>query len=180
MKLTLALATGLLNQSAHQLHLRDTGMVVLPSHNNHSSSSGSSTSLEANVTTVGLEIPLSTSIAETPLSTAQPPDNNGALIGGIVGGIVALLLVGGLIAFIVARSQRRSKDEPNNDAASQTVSVHESMSNSGLRVDDDVASHHITPPQNYNALPSIEDVYVKQPRIEYEHGDLTSLTLNEK
>jgi hypothetical protein len=46
------------------------------------------------------------SVAGTPRSTAQAPDSNAALIGGIVGGIVALLLVVGLIAFFVARSRR--------------------------------------------------------------------------
>jgi hypothetical protein len=40
---------------------------------------------------------------------AQPPDDNIALIGGIVGGFVALFLVGGLIAFFVVRSRRDDK-----------------------------------------------------------------------
>jgi hypothetical protein len=44
-----------------------------------------------------------------------------SLIGGIVGGVVALLLVCGLIAFFVARSRRRVKDEPSNDAAMQSA-----------------------------------------------------------
>jgi hypothetical protein len=46
------------------------------------------------------------SVAGTPLSTTESPNNNAALIGGIVGGVFAFLLFGGLIAFFVTRSRR--------------------------------------------------------------------------
>jgi hypothetical protein len=47
----------------------------------------------------------------TPSSDAQPPDDNIALIGGIVGGVVALLLIGGLVACLVARHRRSVKHD---------------------------------------------------------------------
>jgi hypothetical protein len=60
-------------------------------------------------------------LSTTSTDTHSPDDNNAALIGGIVGGVVAMLVVGGLIAFLVARSRRRSKDGPNSGVALQSV-----------------------------------------------------------
>jgi hypothetical protein len=53
---------------------------------------------------------------EISFTDADSPDDNAALIGGIVGGIVALLLVGGLIAFLVARSRRSHNHEDNSNS----------------------------------------------------------------
>jgi hypothetical protein len=44
------------------------------------------------------------------MPAGQSPEDNSALIGGIVGGIVAFLLVGALIAFCVVRNRRQPKD----------------------------------------------------------------------
>jgi hypothetical protein len=48
------------------------------------------------------------------MPAAQSPEDNIALIGGVVGGAVALLLIGALIAFCVVRSRRQSKDNNAN------------------------------------------------------------------
>jgi heme/copper-type cytochrome/quinol oxidase subunit 2 len=51
---------------------------------------------------------------------ADTPDNNAALIGGIVGGVVALLLVVGLIAFFVARSRRSANQDQQENSTAMT------------------------------------------------------------
>lgn len=111
---------------------------------------------------------------------ALPADSaeSAALIGGIFGGLFALLLVGGLVAFALTRSRRRGIDEPNNSAL---WSVH--MSNQGVH-GAGVASNRSDydslppPPQNYNPLPAVRDIYAK-PRspncTEYEYGDLENV-----
>jgi hypothetical protein len=43
-------------------------------------------------------------------ATEQRPEDNTALIGGIVGGIIALLLIVGVIAYIVARKRKAKAD----------------------------------------------------------------------
>jgi len=46
----------------------------------------------------------------TTMPAAQMPEDNSALIGGIVGGALALLLIGTLIAFCAVRSRQQPKD----------------------------------------------------------------------
>jgi hypothetical protein len=49
------------------------------------------------------------------------PDDNAALIGGIVGGIVALILIGGLIAFLVVVRSRNLNHDNNSNAMTSTT-----------------------------------------------------------
>jgi hypothetical protein len=52
------------------------------------------------------------------MPAAQSPNDNTALIGGIVGGAVALLLIGALTAFCVVRRRRNHKEPSNAGSAS--------------------------------------------------------------
>jgi hypothetical protein len=107
-------------------------------------------------------------------TAAQPSDsaNNAALIGGIVGGIFALLLVGGLIAFLVAHNRRRPA-RPNGDAALQSVGM---LNNGHHNNFESLASspreNNSGSPRNYDALPPIEDVYVKSSPLANRYGVL--------
>jgi hypothetical protein len=145
------------------------------------------TASAASATQLDTETNATAGVATLPTDAASSEDN-GALIGGIVGGIIALLLVGGLVAFLVARSRRHG--EPNNDAALQSVWSTDMRE----AVDTGTAVHRsnydtlaLSPPEKnygllnlgappqYNALPAIEDVYMKPSpnHTEYEVGDLT-------
>jgi hypothetical protein len=124
-------------------------------------------------------------------TNALPSDvnDNIALIGGIVGGIVGLLLVGGLIAFLVTRSRRPANDEPNNDAALQSVRPNNDPRHAG------VASHRtnydslilsapensyvdvaISPPKNYDAWSANDDSYAARPSPNHtDYEDFTKV-----
>jgi hypothetical protein len=65
------------------------------------------------VTTTTTDVTSSSTIDTTtnssvavPASQTTDPDDNVALIGGIVGGVVALILIVGLISFLVMRCKR--------------------------------------------------------------------------
>jgi hypothetical protein len=102
--------------------------------------------------------------------------DNAPLIGGIVGGVVALLLIGGLIAFLVARSRRRAKDHPNNDAALQ--SVRQSMTNNDVRDaarESDYGALSLGPPQNYDAWSTKDENYGKSSPNRTDYEDFTKI-----
>jgi hypothetical protein len=100
--------------------------------------------------------------------------DNAALIGGIVGGVVALLLIGGLIAFLVARSRRRAKDHPNNDAALQ--SVRQSMPSNDVRArESDYGALILGPPQNYDAWSNKDENYGKPSTNRTDYEDFTKI-----
>jgi hypothetical protein len=71
-------------------------------------------------TTIGANQTLQDSHASAiTMPAAQSPNDNYALIGGIIGGVVALILLGALIACLVVRSRRQPKDSDNGDSALQ-------------------------------------------------------------
>lgn len=47
------------------------------------------------------------------MPAAQSPEDDAALIGGIIGGAITLVLIGALIAFCVARSRRKQPKDNN-------------------------------------------------------------------
>jgi hypothetical protein len=96
----------------------------------------------------------------TPASDIEAPDDNAALIGGIVGGAVALLLIGGLIAFFVARSRRSAKDEPNNNGAALQPVRQSDMHDAGARAG--ATSRH----SNYDSFA------LSAPENDYGNGDI--------
>jgi hypothetical protein len=119
-----------------------------------------------------------TAVVVTPFNNAQPSDDNAVLIGGIVGGIVALLLIGGLIACLVARSRRRLKDHPNNDAALQ--SVRQSMPNNDVRDGGTARENYgavgsLGPPQNYDAWSNNDNNYGKPSANRTDYEDFTKI-----
>ena len=94
------------------------------------------------------------------MPAAQSPNDNTALIGGIVGGAVALLLIGALIACCVVRSRRNNKEQPNADPSAHALQSR-SSSNYG-RIDgisgtanNPASSTYVDvvvgPPANYDA-----------------------------
>jgi hypothetical protein len=94
------------------------------------------------------------------MPAAQSPEDNAALIGGIVGGAVALLLIGALIAFCVVRSRRNGKGQADVDPNAQALQSR-SPSNYG-RIDgisgtanNPASSTYVDvvvgPPANYDA-----------------------------
>lgn len=64
----------------------------------------------------------------TDTDTQAQPENNAALIGGIVGGIVALILAGGLIAFVVTRSRRRKQLKNSDQLPTKATNYDRAMS----------------------------------------------------
>jgi hypothetical protein len=106
--------------------------------------------------------------------STEASNDNAALIGGIVGGVVALLLIGGLIAFLVARSRRREKDHPNNDAALH--SVRQSMPSNDARArENDYGAISLGPPQNYDAWSTKDDNYGKPSTNRTDYEDFTKI-----
>ena len=94
------------------------------------------------------------------MPAAQSPNDNTALIGGIVGGAVALLLIGALIACCVVRSRRNNKEQPSTDPSAHALQSR-SSSNYG-RIDgisgtanNPASSTYVDvvvgPPANYDA-----------------------------
>jgi hypothetical protein len=104
-------------------------------------------------------------------STDSIGDGDTPLIGGIVGGIVALLLIGGLIAFLVARSRRRAKDHPNNDAALQ--SVRQSMPSNAR--ESDYSAISLGPPQKYDSWSTKDENYGKPSANRTDYEDFTKI-----
>lgn len=84
--------------------------------------------------------------AET-ASDLQSPENNAALIGGVVGGVIALLLVGILIAILMRNRRNRKGQCVEEQAADRTADAVQSTrappSNYGL-----ITTHDV-PPSNY-------------------------------
>jgi hypothetical protein len=107
-------------------------------------------------TTIGANQTLQESHASAiTMPAAQSPEDNIALIGGVVGGAVALLLIGALIAFCVVRSRRQSKD--NN--ANSLHSVHSTTTSPQ-------SSYSRVPPaqSNYGERSFAADDVAQQPR----------------
>jgi hypothetical protein len=86
------------------------------------------------------------------MPAAQSPEDNIALIGGVVGGAVALLLIGALIAFCVVRSRRQSKD--NN--ANSLHSVHSTTT---------------SPQSNYGRVPPAQSNYSRVPPAQSNYSE---------
>jgi hypothetical protein len=86
------------------------------------------------------------------MPAVQSPQDNSAVIGGVVGGAIALLLVGALVAFCVMRSRRNSEGQPEadrNTLAPRSVAV---------------------PPSNYARISNLSD----RPPSDYNNTALTS------
>jgi len=112
---------------------------------NNSNASGASVQI--------VSMSASTSVANmSTMPAAQSPQDNSAVIGGVVGGAIALLLVGALVAFCVMRSRRNSEGQPDadqNTLAPQSVAV---------------------PPSNYTRISNLSD----RPPSVYSATALTS------
>jgi hypothetical protein len=112
-------------------------------------------------TTIGANQTLQESHASAiTMPAAQSPEDNIALIGGVVGGAVALLLIGALIAFCVVRSRRNNKEQPYADPSAHALQSR-SSSNYG-RIDGISGTANnpakstyvdvvVGPPANYDA-----------------------------
>jgi type II secretory pathway pseudopilin PulG len=91
------------------------------------------------------------------MPAVESPDDNSALIGGIVGGAIALLLLGALIAFCVARSRRNRKVQQEDNSTGHIASTLQSTRSEYGRIvannpNNDYADVPIVPPSNYDTL----------------------------
>jgi uncharacterized membrane protein len=162
----------------------DPSTVASPTAPNSTMGGSSTPSISASVTQVGGDDSTPTNatagVAIATPSTAQPFEDNTALVGGIVGGVVALLLLGGVVAFLVAHSRRRGsgaalhsicQSKSSNDTRDEGASSH--RSNYESLTSRPPESRYGVPPQincaNKYATPS------SNRPTEYEHGDIAKV-----